>query len=328
MAGILSLSATLWIHYHQLTLDVLVAETLITAALSWGVLYVIHVTQRYFHSSNVFNFSNISMLLLFTAIQIGVFHLSFSALYSESSVLMSAHQSTLLIRGVILFLFYAICLMSFWIHQQKIREERIQHFAIEKERESIRIQLNSIQQQFKPHFLFNSLNSIGALCINNPKEARKMIQLLSDFMRKAVREHENEMISLEEEIVHMQRYTEIEKIRFGHRLNITYEIEDECLPILIPSFILQPIIENAIKYGLYGSIDDVEIIIEVRKKEAHTLITVSNPFDADSSQETGGTGYGLKSIHKKLRLIYKQGNLLSTYQADNLFITELTIPNP
>ncbi|MCH2223987.1 MAG: histidine kinase [Crocinitomicaceae bacterium] len=216
--------------------------------------------------------------------------------------------------------------MSFWINQQKKREERIQHFAIEKEREAIRIELNSIQQQFKPHFLFNSLNSIGALCISNPKEARKMIQLLSDFMRKAVRENENDMIQLADEIEHMQRYTEIEKIRFGHRLSVIYKINEDCFEELLPSFILQPIIENAIKYGLYGSIDDIQIKVTINKTPDNLFIVISNPFDLDSSQESGGTGYGLQSIRKKLLLIYKQSNLLSTRQENNIFITELTIP--
>ena len=115
--------------------------------------------------------------------------------------------------------------MYSWIEEQIIRETRLTQFAVDKERESVKIELKNLQQQFKPHFLFNSLNSINALTVSNPSEARNMVQLLSDFMRGSVRENQGEFTTLKQEIQHIQLYSEIEKVRFGDRLSIQFEIK-------------------------------------------------------------------------------------------------------
>jgi LytS/YehU family sensor histidine kinase len=217
-------------------------------------------------------------------------------------------------------------LIYFWTEQQKIETEKLNLRAVEKEREVLKIELNSLQQQFQPHFLFNSLNSINALTISNPQEAQKMIHLLSQFMRGSIRENQSELVTLEEEVTHLKLYTDIEKVRFGNRLNVNYHIPTELLSKKIPHLILQPLIENAVKYGLYGSLDEVQIKIEAKFENNQLLITMSNPFDSSTSASAKGTGYGLPSIEKKMQILYNQYNLLTIKKTENLFTIQLKVP--
>lgn len=287
---------------------------------------VISVIQRYYHASSVTNLPYIGTIVLFSTLTV-VFNWLLIKLFIQIASFQDLAFDLILVKVLVALLFFIIATALYWIDQQRIQEERIKQYAVAKEREAIKIELNSMQQQFKPHFLFNSLNSISALSIADPEKARKMIHLLSEFMRKAVREHESELINLGEEIQHIQRYTEIEKIRFGHRLNVDYQVNlDQLNDTKVPSLILQPIIENAIKYGLYGNLDEVTIKIEINQEEDYLDIEVRNPFDEESRTSSSGTGYGLLSIEKKLLLIYQRADLLHTETEGNEFITRLKIP--
>ncbi|MBL4861866.1 MAG: histidine kinase [Crocinitomicaceae bacterium] len=292
------------------------------------ILFVnlIFIIQRYYHTKTVLNVPNMSSLLLFTGFTIFIHYIICATIIDSSLVFINHLQYTLFIRSLVIFLIYTICLMLFWIDQQNVLEKRIQEFAIKKEREAIRIELNSLQQQFKPHFLFNSLNSINALTITNPEEARKMVHLLSEFMRGAIRENPSEKVSLAHEINHIKLYTNIEKVRFGNRLTVHYDIPEETLALKVPSLIVQPIIENAIKYGLYGHTEDVDISIASRYEDGKLIIQVSNPYDEETQSNVRGTGYGLQSIEKKMLILYGRSNLLELKKEKGTFITILTIP--
>lgn len=288
-------------------------------------LLIISVIQRYFHTNKVFGLPNLSSTVLFSALSLLIIY-SLTRYFSNEPIHSHFVRVTILVRGIIILLSFLLITAVLWIDQEHIQVQRIQSYAIDKEREAIRIELNSLQQKFKPHFLFNSLNSISALTIADPKKAREMVHLLSDFMRRAVQEDDRELILLSEEIDHLKRYVAIEQIRFGDRLDVTFDIQESSLEKKVPSLILQPIIENAIKYGLYGSLDDVEISISIKDLENKIDIVVKNPFDQDAQRASAGTGYGLTSIRKKIYLIYGQQQQLETTTENGQFITHLTIP--
>lgn len=287
---------------------------------------LIRLIQHHFHAKSPLNLPNMSTIVLFGAILMLVNH--YSSLYFFSGEADQIHilRYAFLPKSIFILFLLALILIYHWSQQQKSEMEQINQRTLEKEREALKIQLNSLQQQFQPHFLFNSLNSINALTISNPTEAQRMIQLLSEFMRGAIRENQAELIPLREEIRHLQLYTDIEKVRFGDRLTVVYTIPDELLELKLPHLILQPMIENAVKYGLYGNIDAVEISITGSVERDQLVIRMSNPFDPTTSAGAKGTGYGLQSIEKKMQLIYRQANLLSIQQNENFFSTELKIP--
>lgn len=288
-------------------------------------LLIITVIQRYFHTNKVFGLPNVSSTILFSGLSVLLIYAITRSLSTEAAYSLFVYQ-TILVRGALILLSFFLITAILWIDQERIHVSRIQSFAIDKERESIKIELNSLQQKFKPHFLFNSLNSISALTVVDPKKAREMIHLLSDFMRRAVQEDDQELIPLNEEIDHLKRYVAIEQIRFGDRLTVSFDIDEEVKKEKVPALILQPIIENAIKYGLYGSLDQVDISIAIQRINDKIDILVRNPFDEDAQRASAGTGYGLNSIRKKIFLIYGQQQQLETRAEDGQFITHLTIP--
>ncbi len=187
-------------------------------------------------------------------------------------------------------------------------------------------ELSKLRQQLQPHFLFNSLNSISALAGSQPEKARHMIHQLSDFLRGTLKRDENLSVTLSEELRHLELYLDIEKVRFGRRLQTDIMAEDGALNSQLPSLLLQPIVENAIKFGLYDTTGEVMIRIEASIKNHELLITISNPFDEETAISTQGTGFGLASIQRRLFLLFARHDLLKTTKSDTIFTTTILIP--
>lgn len=201
------------------------------------------------------------------------------------------------------------------------RNRREETQALSKEAE-----LFKLRQQLQPHFLFNSLNSISAMVVTEPKEARKMIEQLSTFLRSTINRKDGELVSMEEEMEQIERYLSIEKLRFGHRLQTEVITDPSCTVAKLPPLLLQPVVENAIKFGLYDTIGNVKIRIEARCSPDNLLILVSNPFDPATSGHRKGTGFGLNGVQRRLYLLFGRQDLLSTETIENQFITTINIP--
>lgn len=211
-----------------------------------------------------------------------------------------------------------------WYGQQEYTE--MINRKTETEQLSKDAELFKLRSQFQPHFLFNSLNSISALIGSDPKKARHMIYQLSDFLRGTLKKEEHQWIALEEEIQYLKLYLEIEKIRFGHRLNTEIKIPENGLQLQLPAFILQPVVENAIKFGLYDTTGEVLIRIEAKATNENLTIIVQNPFDPETTHPSKGTGFGLRSIQRRLFLLFARNDLLKTSIEGNIYVTAIKIP--
>lgn len=187
-------------------------------------------------------------------------------------------------------------------------------------------ELSKLRQQLQPHFLFNSLNSINALLMNKPDEARNMIQQLSDFLRSTLKKEENHWITLEEELKHLELYLNIEKVRFGYRLQTSIIDETKDFDVKIPAMLLQPILENAIKFGLYNTTGEIMISIHAIKKDNNLQVIITNPYDEETVDQNQGTGFGLSSVERRLFLIFSRNQLLKTDMKNKTFITTINIP--
>lgn len=187
------------------------------------------------------------------------------------------------------------------------------------------IELASLREKLQPHFLFNSLNSISALTITQPKEARKMVHQLSDFLRGTLRKDDS-LTDLKTELEHLELYLEIEKVRFGNRLNTQVSATESVLNKTLPPMLLQPLVENAIKFGLYDTLDKVTINISVAFLNRYLQITITNPFDPETSHSNKGTGFGLSSTKRRLQLLYNRSDLLHTQKQNGKFTSTLKIP--
>jgi len=218
-----------------------------------------------------------------------------------------------------------ITILSLLVYTQK-EQKLTDDLKQEAEKLAKDAELFKLRQQLQPHFLFNSLNSISALAGTQPEKARHMIEQLSDFLRGTLKKDEKQLVVLQEEIKYLELYLEIEKVRFGHRLQTTIAVSEEASGILIPALILQPIVENAIKFGLYDTTEEVQINIKAFVTAKGLEITVSNPFDPATADAVTGTGFGLASIKRRMFLLYGRHDLLHCEKEQSTFITTLIIP--
>lgn len=186
-------------------------------------------------------------------------------------------------------------------------------------------ELYKLRQQLQPHFLFNSLNSISALIGFKPEEARKMIHQLSDFLRGTLKE-EQSWVTLQHELQHLQLYLDIEKVRFGHRLSTVLRYNDAAAAMQIPPMLLQPLVENAIKFGLYDTIGDVTISLDAVVMNQQLQITISNPYDPETASPQRGTGFGLSGVKRRLYLLFARHDLVEIKTRNSIFSIALTIP--
>lgn len=246
--------------------------------------------------------------------------------FGHTETYLSYLGSSQIFRGVLAWLMITLIgIISWtWFFMQDVRAGE------KRESDTARLardaELATLRQQLQPHFLFNSLNSISALAGARPEQARKMIQQLSDFLRGTIKKDDQQLVSLKEELSHLQLYLDIEKVRFGHRLSTEIVAEESASPHLLPSLLLQPIVENAIKFGLYDTTGEIVIRIAASAGEKQLILRVENPFDPETSQPRQGTGFGLTSVQRRLYLLYGRNDLLSTMTQEKLFITEVKIP--
>lgn len=235
-------------------------------------------------------------------------------------------DDSLILRISFNFLLIGIAaLLSILWYTRVEEDERMQHKE-DTEKLAKEAELIKLRQQLQPHFLFNSLNSINALIGTRPEEARKMVQQLSDFLRGTLKKDEHHMSTLKEELQHLQLYLEIEKVRFGHRLATKIVCGKGVDEMKIPALLLQPVMENAIKFGLYDTIDEINIELYATRQEEELLIKVINPFDPETAAPKQGTGFGLQSVQRRLQLLFARNDLVNTEAKNNTFTTQLKIP--
>jgi hypothetical protein len=228
-------------------------------------------------------------------------------------------------RFMIGIFFYAIIVAVDYViiyynnFQQKLfRESELNTLVKEAELKSLKYQIN-------PHFIFNSLNSISSLTLSDPEKARDMTIKLSSFLRSTLSKNEKQKSKLTEEITNAKLYLDIEKIRFADKFEFTEELESECNDLEIPSMILQPLFENAIKHGVYESIDKVTIKLKCKPDKEYLKIIVENNFDPEAVPRKG-EGIGIKNIKNRLKLIYNQDNLVTVEKLNSIFRVNIFIP--
>ncbi len=234
-------------------------------------------------------------------------------------------KSSLVWRFLIGILYYTVIVAVDYVFiyynnfQQKVLAE-VELNALVKEAE-----LKSLKYQINPHFIFNSLNSISSLTITNPQKAQDMTIKLSSFLRNTLSKNERQKNKLKEEISNAKLYLDIEKVRFAEKFEFVEIIKEECKDVEVPSMILQPLLENAIKHGVYESLDKVTIKLSCGMEKEYFKITVENNFDPEAVPRKG-EGIGIKNIKNRLKLIYNQDNLLTVEKANNIFKVNIFIP--
>ncbi len=183
---------------------------------------------------------------------------------------------------------------------------RIEHRLQEQEKLLMAARVEALASQINPHFLFNTLTSISSLIRSQPETARMLIVKLSGLLRRLQRSQEH-FVTLREELEAIDEYLDIESIRFGPKLRIEKDIDPGSLDVVVPSMLLQPLVENSIKHGLAPKIGEGRITIRSVRERGHAIIDViDNGVGVGPAhmERVKGGGIGLRNVNERLRVIY------------------------
>ena len=193
------------------------------------------------------------------------------------------------------------------------------------------MQLSLLKSQINPHFLFNTLNSISMLIGSNKEKAREMINRLSQVFRYALDSYEDEKVSLSEELKFTENYLNIQKVRFEERLNYNQFVDEDCLNLMVPPMVLQPIVENSVKHGIGPKDEGGNINITIKRNDSFVLFEVAddglgiNAGNDKGIKEKGG-GVGLAVSDQRLRKMYGEQSGLHLNADKNGFKVSFKIP--
>ena len=303
--------------------ELCIADAMVTNIIIAVAGYDMILVMKYYQPRRVVR---MAMSIALAVICVFAIHHIIMLMVEETPEYLTFLDKSLFIRGLYSWLMIALVsvMTGLWFTMREHHEADSRTVAAEKLlREA---ELTRLRQQLQPHFLFNSLNSISALAGSRPEEARRMIHQLSDFFRGTLRKDDQQLIPLSEELEHLALYLEIEKVRFGHRLKTSIECDDGAMLMKIPPLLLQPVVENAIKFGLYDTLGETIIRITGTAEKSYLNISITNPFDASSSSPRRGTGFGLESIQRRLYLLFARNDLMKTAEKESTFITTIRIP--
>jgi len=298
---------------------------LLIALIGFNLWYVIRFNMR--DTSTAFDMvvNHLIIAIVIISIWVSASYFILVALFKTNTNYVQFLNDSLPWRAVLGIFFYLIFIQFYYVIlyyedlQEKLKiESDLQNLVKEAE-------LSALKSQINPHFLFNSLNSISSLTITNPETAQEMVIKLSDFLRYSLSHDKNEQASLKEEFANLVRYLDIEKVRFGKRLKFISNVPDNCSNFRIPSMILQPLIENAIKHGVYNSTEEVVVELICRVEEEYVVIEIWNDYDPKALKKVG-KGIGLSNIKKRLQLTYQRQDLLETIAEKMVYRAILKLP--
>lgn len=317
---------TLVIHKLNLSWQISIGDALISNLLLaiFGVIIIL-IYQFYQPGRSNWFYRIGYVLALVTAYQT-VLENVLQKVYSWNNSYLIFLDQSLPFRFVIALLILSFITIINWLLYYLNEKKQNEKNQTELENMSKEAELAKLRQQIQPHFLFNSLNSINALVVTQPQEARKMVQQLSEFLRGTLKKDEEKLITLNEELKHLQLYLDIEKVRFGHRLNVNIDTDKNCEELKLPPLLIQPVVENAIKFGLYDTVGDVTIELRSKLVNGNLQISVTNPYDPQTQKTRSGNNFGLGSIQRRLYLMFARKDLLITHSENAIFTTTLLIP--
>ncbi|WP_157523429.1 sensor histidine kinase [Mucilaginibacter ginkgonis] len=313
------------IHSFGFNWYIAATDGLVTAICLGGACWLIDNTLRFYQPSKNSYFNLFIWCALLAGICLAIARFGLPQLNADAEYFGFINKS-LTIRYFTNFLAIGWMAMISLVYYTQQDHKENENRKAEAEKLAKEAELYNLRQQLQPHFLFNSLNSINALIGFKPDEARKMIHQLSDFLRGTLKKDDQQLVTLTEELAHLQLYLDIEKVRFGHRLQTEISCDERCRQCTLPTLLLQPVVENAIKFGLYDTMGEVVISIRGDYEEGYLQIIIQNPYDPQTAKPRKGTGFGLSGMQRRLHLIYTRNDLVETFTNDNIFTTIIKIP--
>jgi LytS/YehU family sensor histidine kinase len=228
------------------------------------------------------------------------------------------------IIGYLILIFLLVAAMHYVIITFEQSQEAERH-TLELQVLAQDAELRALRAQIDPHFLFNSLNSISALTASDPAKARSMTIMLGNFFRKSLDLSAKKYILLDEELNLISEFLTIEQVRFGARLRIEQEVEEECRKIPIPPLLLQPLVENAVRHGIAHLLDGGAVRVLCASTGQQLVVQIENPVDPDRPKHKG-TGLGLKNVRSRLDTIYGNNARVDVEETNEYFRVKISFP--
>ncbi len=210
----------------------------------------------------------------------------------------------------------AIKLMKYWY----VKEQRNMHL----QKENLESQLQLLKAQVHPHFLFNTLNNLYALTLTHSDKAPQVVTHLSDLLRYMLYECDEKEVPLENEIEVMRKYVELEKLRYGGRIDVSFSCSGELHKNQIAPLILLPFVENSFKYGASEQLDQCWINLHLHVSEDQFAFNLSNS-SGNTAERLSAGGIGLQNIKKRLELIYPGKYQLTINEEEEMYVVKLSM---
>ena len=185
--------------------------------------------------------------------------------------------------------------------------------------------ISALQALIRPHFLFNSMNTIASLTRSDPRQAEEAVEDLSDLLRASL-SSTRESTSIKEELEVSAIYQRIEKLRLGERLNVVWDIEELPMRARIPSLTIQPLIENAIYHGIELLPDGGDVVVSGRRDGKYLEISVSNPVAQGKSRAGAGNKMALSNIRQRFELAYGNRSMIDIDDSNGTYKVTLRFP--
>jgi two-component system, LytTR family, sensor histidine kinase AlgZ len=268
--------------------------------------------------------ASVSAVVLLQAAQGWARLLERTGLFPEPLTRHAATMTPLLLGlGVALFLLAAAShyLLGALEVSRRAEMEALRYQILSREAE-----LRALRAQLHPHFLFNSLNSISALVVTRPEEARRVCQLLAELLRRSLAAGTRESVPLSEEIALARSYLSVEQVRFGERLTVEARVDPNAEGWRVPPLLLQPLVENAVTHGTSSRLEGGTVTLEAAVANGRLALAVANPRDPDSASRPG-TGLGLDSVRRRLEAVYGRDAEMNVHRSASGFRVELRLPS-
>ena len=258
------------------------------------------------------------MSVIFEFVQVG----SVSLFYSLALSVNFTELVQSLVNISFVFILWNLIYFSFY-YFENYRKSEITNLKFQFSMNEI--ELNKLKSQLNPHFMFNAMNSIRALIDEDPIRAKEAVTMLSNILRNTLQMEKNKLICFDDELKIVKDYLELEHIRFEKRLSYSLEFNQEAKSFLVPTMMIQTLVENGIKHGISKLVDGGTISVVAKADQNILKIRISNPGQLNLLTDKE-SGYGIKNTKQRLDLLYGNEGKFQIYQSENIVVTEISLP--
>ena len=281
------------------------------ALINAGILCALRTRLQAFSDRQAAGISYVSVIVV-------TFFAAILAQYLESGV--SASELSYRWDEIWFSVLIAAIVAAFWMRLFFLQSQYRQQLQAETES-----RFQALQARIKPHFLFNSMNILTSLIQVAPDKAEKVVEDLSELFRVSLSDHKK-LVSLTDEVNICQSYLDIEQLRLGDRLQVSWQIEADLDACQIPPLTLQPLIENAVYHGIQPLVDGGTITISIHCDAEHLYLGIENPYQENQDPESKGNQVAVENIKNRLELLYGEASKLTMKKRADSYQVSVTLP--